>query len=200
MEKAIVLANVFDTNALEKVIRERKDAVVRIGDTYEISRPLALELYKEIRNMIAGMGGNVREKAEVLHADRNMVVMEFRIAVELPHPEAPEGKVVIEVSDVGDAYADEKNKKDILGRTALTRAMKRAMERLVGEEFINKTILSLFPEAKDREVPASEKQINYVKALLKKTGKELKDLGIDKTPEELTYSEARRVIDTLKRS
>ena len=70
MGKAIALAKAFDTNALETVIRERKDAVVRIGDTYEISRPLALELYKEIRNMITGIGGSVKEKSEVLHADR----------------------------------------------------------------------------------------------------------------------------------
>jgi len=200
MEKAIALAQAINTNSLESIIKERKDAIVKIGDAYEISRPLALELYKEIRNMITALGGSVREKSEVLHADRNMVVMEFRIAVEIPHPDAPEGKVVIEVSDVGDAYADEKGKKDILGRTALTRAMKRAMERLVGEDFINKTILSLFPEAKDREVPATEKQVKFIKVLLKKTGKELKDLGIDKEkPEDLTYSEARKVIDALKR-
>jgi len=187
MEKAIALAQAINTNSLESIIKERKDAIVKIGDAYEISRPLALELYKEIRNMITALGGSVREKSEVLHADRNMVVMEFRIAVEIPHPDAPEGKVVIEVSDVGDAYADEKGKKDILGRTALTRAMKRAMERLVGEDFINKTILSLFPEAKDREVPATEKQVKFIKVLLKKTGKELKDLGIDKEkPEDLT--------------
>lgn len=197
--KAIALASAFDVEALERVIRERKDSVVRIGDTYEISRPLALELYKEIRNMITGLGGNVREKSEVLHADREMVIMEFRITVELPNPDAPNGYTVIEISDVGDAYASEKGKKDALGRTALTRAMKRAMERLVGEDFINRVILSMFPEAKEKEVPATEKQIGYVRVLLKRTGKELRDLGIEKEPEELTYSEARRVIDTLKR-
>jgi len=200
MAKAIALANAFNTEALSRVITERKDAVVKIGDTYEISRPLALELYKEIRSSITSIGGSVKEKSEVLHASRDMVVMEFRITVEIPHPEAPEGKVVIEVSDVGDAYSDEKNKKDALGRTALTRAMKRAMERLVGEDFINQTILKLFPQASKNEAPATDRQVAYIQDLLEQTGKTLKEIGIDKEKvEELSYSEARQAIEALKK-
>jgi len=200
MAKAIALATAFNTQALSRIIEERKNAVVKIGDTYEISRPLALELYKEIRNSVTALGGSVREKAEVLYASRDMVIIEFRIRVEMPHPEAPEGKVAIEVSDVGDAYADEKNKESILGRTALTRAMKRAMERLVGEDFINQTILRLFPEASKNEALATERQIAYIKDLLRQTGKTLKEVGINKDkPEDLTYGEARQAIEALKR-
>ncbi|MFN3264890.1 MAG: hypothetical protein ACK42C_08320, partial [Aquificaceae bacterium] len=62
-------------------------------------------------------------------------------------------------------YAKEKGKEFTLARTAYTRAMKRLLERIAGEDFINQVILSLFPQ-KVKEAPASEKQKEYIRKLV----------------------------------
>jgi hypothetical protein len=81
--------------------------------------------------------------------------------------------------------------------------MKRLLERLVGEDFINQVIKKMFPEV--REVPASEKQRRLIISLVKE-GKITKEMvervlgegaSLNQAIKEntLTFTQARRLID-----
>lgn len=198
MENALAKANEvrFDTTRLESIIRERKDAIALIGNVPEITRPIAIALWQEIRNQAMNFGLSFRESAEILTATRDMVIARFSISVY-----DAESRLVYELAEIGEAYADEPgNKKDTLARTAYTRAMKRALERLVGEDFINAVVMSVMPAKM-----VSEKQIAFIQSLAKK--KNISDekllTGIQKLfgkekLEDLTFDEASRLIERLK--
>jgi len=191
-----VLGNPFNTQALENLIRERKNLIVKINDVYEISRPLALELLKSAREQIFALNGELHEKFNLLHADKDQVIMECQITVRL---KVNGEERSFTVADIGDAYAEEKGKGTVLARVAATRALKRALERLVGEDFINRVIMSL-PEvqnnqqqqSKVKDVPASEKQKEWVKKL-QEEGKISKDVDV----ENLTKSQASALLDKV---
>jgi hypothetical protein len=115
------------------------------------------------------------------------------------------GESEITLCEVGEAYRSE-GKVDTLARTAYTRAMKRLLERLVGEDFINQVIKRMFPDV--REVPASENQKRLLISLAKE-GKLTKEMvesvlgegaSLNQALKEntLTFSQARRLIDMAK--
>lgn len=145
-------------SAMQNLITQRKDLIVKIGDAYEVSRPLALELWKMLVEEIVRAGGSIRETSRVEYASVEMVVVVSEVEIKV-------GESVITLSEVGEAYAKEKGKEFTLARTAYTRAMKRLLERIAGEDFINQVILSLFPQ-KVKEAPASEKQKEYIRKLV----------------------------------
>jgi hypothetical protein len=195
-------ANVsWDLKRLEEVIRSQKDNIAVINGIPEITRPIALELFNQVRMQALASGLSIREKAEILHKDKDGVVVEFRIAVyqakdgegnPIPEEKQP---FLYEISEIGEGYRTEPGKEYTYVRTAFTRAMKRAMERLIGEDFINKIVLTLVkPEPKK----ASEKQIAYLRKLLKEKG--LDERKLPKRLEDLTAVEASRLIEKLKRS
>lgn len=187
--------NQFDLSRLANIILERRDAIAFIGNVAEITRPIAIALWQEIRNQGMNFGLTFRENAEVLSSTRDFVIAKFTISVF-----DADGKMVYELAEIGEAYADEPGKKDTLARTAYTRAMKRALERLVGEDFINSVILSIMPAKM-----ISEKQIAFIRTLAKKrniSDEKLlvgvkKYFGKDKL-EDLTFNEASELIDKLK--
>jgi hypothetical protein len=108
----------------------------------------------------------------------------------------------ITLCEVGEAYRSE-GKGDTMARTAYTRAMKRLLERLVGEDFINQVIKRMFSDV--REVPASEKQKQLIRSLVQE-GKITKEMvervlgegaSLNQAIREntLTFSQAKRLID-----
>jgi len=143
--------------ALERLIEENRDLVVKIGHNYEISRPLALKLWQYLVAKVVEMGGSIKESVKVDFASTEMVIVSISCTVEI-------GESEITLCEVGEAYRSE-GKEDTLARTAYTRAMKRLLERLVGEDFINQVIKRMFPEV--REVPASEKQKRLIVSLVR---------------------------------
>jgi len=119
---------------------------------------MCIRARKMLVEEIVRAGGSIRETSRVEYASVEMVVVVSEVEIKV-------GESVIMLSEVGEAYAKEKGKEFTLARTAYTRAMKRLLERIAGEDFINQVILSLFPQ-KVKEAPASEKQKEYIRKLV----------------------------------
>jgi hypothetical protein len=181
--------------ALERLIEENRSLVVKIGNNYEISRPLALKLWQYLVSVVVEKGGSIRESVKVEYASPEMVIVSVACKVVL-------GESEIVLCEVGEAHRSE-GKEDTLARTAYTRAMKRLLERLVGEDFINQVIKRMFPDV--REVPASEKQKQLIRSLVHE-GKLTKEMvervlgegaSLNQALKEnrLTFSQAKRLID-----
>jgi len=141
------------------------------------------------------MGGSIKESVKVDYASPEMVIVSISCKVEI-------GESEIVLCEIGEAHRSE-GKEDTLARTAYTRAMKRLLERLVGEDFINQVIKRMFPDV--REVPASEKQKKMIVSLVK-DGKITKEMvervlgegaSLNQALREntLTLSQAKRLID-----
>jgi hypothetical protein len=180
---------------LKALIEENRELVVKIGHNYEISRPLALKLWQYLVRKVMEVGGSIREEVKVAYASPEMVIVSISCTVVIKESE-------ITLCEVGEAYRSE-GKEDTLARTAYTRAMKRLLERLMGEDFINQVIKRLFPEV--REVPASEKQKKLIVSLVKE-GKITREMvervlgegaSLNQALKEntLTFSQAKRLID-----
>jgi len=189
----------WDLARLEEVIKNQKNNIAIINGVPEITRPIALELYNQIRLQAIKSGLSLKEKTEVLYKDSESVIIEFKIAVHLAKDEEgkpiPEDKqpLLYEISEIGEAHRSEKGKEFTFIRTAYTRAMKRAMERLIGEDFINKVVLSL---VKREPKKITEKQIEFIKKLLQKRG--IPESKLPKPLETFTQEEASRLIEKLK--
>jgi len=185
---------------LRRIVEENKSLVVKVGDTYEISRPLALKLWSAFVSMVMEMGGSVREELKVEYASPEMVIVSVSCTVRVQDSE-------VRYCEIGEAYKSE-GKENTLARTAYTRAMKRLLERMIGEDFINQVVHQLYPEGV-KEVPASEKQKQLIKTLVqegKLTREMVKEiLGEDASLNQalkdntLTFSQAKRLIDRALR-
>ena len=181
---------------LRKIVEENKNLVVKVGNTYEISRPLALKLWNAFVSMMTEGGGSVREELKVEFASPEMVIVSVSCTV------AVQGREV-RYCEIGEAYRSE-GKEDTMARTAYTRAMKRLLERMIGEDFINQVIRKLYPEGVN-EVPASEKQKQLIRTLVQegKLTKEMveevlgKGASLNQALKEntLTFSQARELIN-----
>jgi hypothetical protein len=180
---------------LKALIEENRELVVKIGRNYEISRPLALKLWQYLVANITRDGVSIKESVQVHHASSEMVIVSISCTVK-------KGESEITFCEVGEAHRSE-GKEDTLARTAYTRAMKRLLERLVGEDFINQVIKKMFPEV--REVPASENQKRLLISLARE-GKLTKEMvervlgegaSLNQALKEntLTFSQAKRLID-----
>ena len=180
---------------LKALIEENRELVVKIGHNYEISRPLALKLWQYLVSKVVEMGGSIKESVKVDYASPEMVIVSISCKVEI-------GESEIVLCEIGEAHRSE-GKEDTLARTAYTRAMKRLLERLVGEDFINQVIKKMFPEV--REVPASEKQKKLIVSLVKegKITREMvervlgKGASLNQALKEntLTFFQAKELID-----
>ena len=181
---------------LRKIVEENKNLVVKVGNTYEISRPLALMLWNAFVSMMTKEGGSVREELRVEYVSPEMVIVSVSCTV------AVQGREV-RYCEIGEAYRSE-GKEGTMARTAYTRAMKRLLERMIGEDFINQVIKQLYPEGV-KEVPASEKQKQLIISLAKegKITKEMVnevlkgEISLNQALKEntLTASQAKKLID-----
>ncbi len=185
---------------LRKIVEENRNLVVKVGNTYEISRPLALKLWNAVVAMMTKDGGSVKEELKVEYASSEMVIVSVSCTVRA-------GESEVRYCEIGEAYKSE-GKEGTLARTAYTRAMKRLLERMVGEDFINQVIQKLYPEGV-QEVPVSEKQKQLIKTLVQegKITKEMveevlgKGFSLNQALKEntLTFSQARALLDRALR-
>jgi hypothetical protein len=186
---------------LRRIVEENKNLVVKVGDKYEISRPLALKLWNAVVAMMTKGGGSVREELKVEYASSEMVIVSVSCTVRV-------GESEVRYCEIGEAYRSE-GKEDTLARTAYTRAMKRLLERMVGEDFINQVIQKLYPEGV-KEVPASDKQKQLIRSLVQE-GKITKEMvkevlgegfSLNQALKEntLTFSQAKALLDRALRS
>ncbi len=187
-------------DALRKIIEENKTLVVKVGDTYEISRPLALMLWNAFVSMMTEEGGSVKEEVRVEHVSLEMVIVSLCCTVVVQGRE-------VRYCEVGEAYKSE-GKANTMARTAFTRAMKRLLERMVGEDFINQVIRKLYPEGV-KEVPATENQKQKIRELVQE-GKITREIvkevlgegfSLNQAMKEntLTLSQARALLDRALR-
>lgn len=167
--------------SMRALVHERKELVVRIGKHYEIGRPLALELWRMFVGYVFSKGGFVEENLKVEYASDSRIVVSMTVRIKV-------GDAGWQIVEVGEATAEE-GKEDTMARIAFTRAMKRVLERAVGEDFINKVIKEIYPE-EDRK-PITEKQ-KQVLLGLHKEGK-LKDIDIENI-DKLSREEASELI------
>jgi hypothetical protein len=120
---------------LGSLLAGRRGAVVFVNGTPEITRPVALELLSFARVSVAKAGGKWEEKVEVVSASADYVALVFKVRIEFSNGG------VFEVAEVGECAKGEKVR-DALMRVAFTRAVKRVLEAMVGEDFINRLVLS----------------------------------------------------------
>lgn len=148
--------------SMVRLMETRRDLIVKIGETHEITRPLALEMWKMVRDVVSFHGGSLDISVKVEYASPEMVIIVATARLRI-------GEVEITLSEVGEAYAKEKGKETALARTAYTRAVKRLLEMLVGEDFINQTIKRLFPQKGQGQSnePASQRQTELIEKLVK---------------------------------
>lgn len=188
--------------AMRSLLSERKNLIVKIGDAYEISRPLALELYRLLTEEVIKAGGSIRESQQVQYASPEMVIVSVSVAIQIGNQE-------VVLTEIGEAYSKEKGKDTTLARIAFTRAWKRVLERIAGEDFINRFILQAFPRG-TVVAPASQKQVEFIRKLLtdgrltqekiaslKESGLLTEDFDLEKALEEgLSSDVAKLLIDT----
>jgi hypothetical protein len=196
----VVVVLLVKVEDLRKIVEENKNLVVKVGNTYEISRPLALKLWNAVVAMMTRDGGSVSEEVRVEYASPEMVIVSVSCTVRVKESE-------VRYCEIGEAYKHE-GKEDTLARTAYTRAMKRLLERVVGEDFINQVIRKLYPEGV-QEVPASEKQKRLIRTLVQEgkiTREMVKEVlgegvSLNQALKEntLTFSQAKALIDRVLR-
>ena len=120
---------------LASLLSSRRDAVAFVNGKPEITRPVALEMLSFARMSIARLGGKWEEKVEVVSASADYVAVVFKVRVEFSNGG------VFEVAEVGECTKGEKVR-DALMRVAFTRAIKRVLKAIVGEEFIYRLVSS----------------------------------------------------------
>ena len=186
---------------LRRIVEENKNLVVKVGNTYEISRPLALKLWNAFVSKVVEMKGSVKEELKVEYVSPEMVIVSVSCTVIV-------GESEVRYCEIGEAYREE-GKEGTMARTAYTRAMKRLLERMIGEDFINEIVRKLYPEGV-KEVPASENQKKLIRSLVQegKITKEMVDevlkgeITLNQALKEntLTFSQAKALIDRALRS
>lgn len=191
----------IDRERLRKLIKENESAIAKINGTWEITRPIAIALYNEISSIILKMKASYYEDFVLLEKTDESVSGKFVLEIRFP-----EGNI-IRIVEVGEASAEEfKDSKRgaSLVRIAYTRAMKRALERLVGEDFINKTIEELKGGFGEKGI--TEKQKEYINKLIVEKGVDrekfvsyLKKNFGKESIEELSFKEAQSVITLLSK-
>lgn len=185
---------------LAKILTENKNACVKINGRLEITRPVALALQNEFVRRIVEAGGSVEYEKTVLSF--SPVVVKATCKIHL-------GNSVVKYealgsAEEGDINRDKRVYHDTLG-TAETRATKRLLEEMVGEDFINRILVSsngnIKTEEKEKQpTPITDKQVAIIKILAKKTNVEIKDivkeLGIQASSlKHLTLEEGKKIID-----
>jgi len=153
-------------------------------------------LWNAVVSQVVAMRGSVKKEVKVEYASPEMVIVSVACTVRVQESE-------VRYCEMGEAYRSE-GKEDTMARTAYTRAMKRLLERMTGEDFINQVIQKLYPEGV-KEVPASDKQKQLIRSLVQegKLTKEMveKVLGAGASLNQalkentLTFSQAKRLIE-----
>jgi len=203
---------------LEELIKQNPNAIAEIHGRYEITRPVALAIKSFLRDTIIAIGGTVRFKVsepKVLEETQEITV-KVSCLIELPNGQVVEEEALGSCS-IGEITA--KNAKNARSyhdavATAETRAIKRLIETILGEDVINKLILEVkgsFEANKKNlvsEVFKKLRQFNEqrrkqnkpsvsVEVLLKNARKK----GIIKKPaktlQELSEEELKKVLDLL---
>jgi len=160
LPEKVTFTNILENTKkrLEELIRKNPNSIIQINGKYEITRPIALAIKSFLRDTIIAIGGSV--KFEISHPqiieETQEITVKASCLIELPSGQVIEEEALGSCS-LGEVMA--KNKQNARSyhdavATSETRAIKRLIETILGEDIINKLILEVkgsFEPQKDKE-------------------------------------------------
>lgn len=176
LPEKVTFTNILESTKrrLEELVKQNPNAIVDIHGKYEITRPVALAIKSFLRDTIIAIGGNVRFKVsepKVIEETQEITV-KVSCTIELPNGQVIEEEALGSCS-IGEITA--KNSKNARSyhdavATAETRAIKRLIETILGEDVINRLILEVKGSFEPQDVDSLRKKflekvnkVNYYK-------------------------------------
>jgi hypothetical protein len=177
---------------LENILKTDKNAIVKINNRYEITRPVALALLNSLSWYFANSGYSLSHKTDIQIVN-DIVIAKCTISI------SKDGILIMEFTSVGATKLTEERDTHTAISKAETRALKRAIETTIGEDTINKIILE-YVQNQVQEVKISKQQYEYIVNKLgdKDKANELARKLYHKNLNELSYKEANEIISKLK--
>ncbi|MFZ8830219.1 MAG: hypothetical protein ACO2OO_02110 [Candidatus Aenigmatarchaeota archaeon] len=177
---------------LENILKTDKNAIVKINNRYEITRPVALALLNSLSWYFANSGYSLSHKTDIQIVN-DIVIAKCVISI------SKDGILIMEFTSVGATKLTEERDTHTAISKAETRALKRAIETAIGEDTINKIILE-YVQNQVNEVKISKQQYEFIISKLgdKDKANELAKKLYNKNLNELSYREASEIISKLK--
>lgn len=177
---------------LENILKTDKNAIVKINNRYEITRPVALALLNSLSWYFANSGYSLSHKTDIQIVN-DIVIAKCVISI------SRDGILIMEFTSVGATKLTEERDTHTAISKAETRALKRAIETAIGEDTINKIILE-YVQNQVQEVKISKQQYEFIISKLgdKDKANELAKKLFNKNLNELSYREASEIISKLK--
>jgi len=177
---------------LENILKTDKNAIVKINNRYEITRPVALALLNSLSWYFANSGYSLSHKTDIQIVN-DIVIAKCVISI------SKNGILIMEFTSVGATKLTEERDYHTAISKAETRALKRAIETTIGEDTINKIILE-YVQNQINEVKISKQQYEYIVSKIgdKDKANELAKKLYNKNLNELSYKEASEIINKLK--
>ena len=177
---------------LENILKTDKNAIVKINNRYEITRPVALALLNSLSWYFANSGYSLSHKTDIQIVN-DIVIAKCTISI------SKDGILVMEFTSVGATKLTEERDTHTAISKAETRALKRAIETAIGEDTINKIILE-YVQNQVQEVKISKQQYEFIISKIgdKDKANELAKKLYNKNLNELSYREASEIVSKLK--
>jgi len=177
---------------LENILKTDKNAIVKINNRYEITRPVALALLNSLSWYFANIGYTLFQETDVQIVN-DIVIAKCTISI------LKDGIPIMKFNSVGSTKLTEERDTHTAISKAETRALKRAIETAIGEDTINKIILE-YVQNQVQEVKISKQQYEFIISKLgdKDKANELAKKLYNKNLNELSYREASEIISKLK--
>jgi hypothetical protein len=177
---------------LKNILKTDKNAIVKINNRYEITRPVALALLNSLSWYFANAGYTLSQETDIQIVN-DIVIAKCVISI------SKDGILVMEFTSVGATKLTEERDTHTAISKAETRALKRAIETAIGEDTINKIILE-YVQNQVQEVKISKQQYEFIISKIgdKNKANELAKKLYNKNLNELSYREASEIISKLK--
>jgi len=177
---------------LENILKTDKNAIVKINNRYEITRPVALALLNSLSWYFANSGYSLSHKTDIQIVN-DIVIAKCVISI------SKDGILIMEFTSVGATKLTEERDTHTAISKAETRALKRAIETAIGEDTINKIILE-YVQNQVQEVKISKQQYEFIISKIgdKDKANELAKKLYNKNLNELSYREASEIVSKLK--
>jgi hypothetical protein len=174
---------------IEYIIKNNPKAIIKINNRYEITRTFALFILNSVRDFFTSLGASFKQTIKVILVDENKIIVRASVNIQL------EDGIEIMHQALG---ACEIKKDDIHASvsTAETRAVKRLIETLVGEDTINQMIEKFASNIQEPLISKNQKEL--LTKLLNSSGVNLSKFT-NKDIDSLTYSEASSIIQELQK-
>lgn len=124
----------LNTDKIRELIVHNKDKIILRNDTPEINLELALMILDEVYNQLYEQKYRIIEDIQLTVLSENYLVLKFSLDIY-----NDKNVLIARFVEIGEA----KENNDLIARYALSRAIKRIVEKLLGVRVINKVLLEL---------------------------------------------------------